>query len=210
MQYNKPVIGLAGGIGSGKSFVAQMFAEEGCCVISSDALVRAAYKDPRLKQTLKHWWGTLIFGPDGEVDRSAVARKIFSSESDRRRLEQVLHPLVDQARTRMMMQAGEDPNIKAFVWDTPLLFETGIHTRCDAVVFVDAPLEVRLERLARTRGWDASELARRENSQMPLDSKRKMSDDVINNATDAETTRAQVRDVLSRILARTQKKPVAT
>jgi dephospho-CoA kinase len=210
MEHGKPVIGLTGGIGSGKSFVADLFREEGCCVISSDALVREAYKDERLKHTLKHWWGQMVFDPRGDIDRSAVARKIFSNESDRRRLEQVLHPLVDQARARIMRQAGEDPAVKAFVWDTPLLFETGIDKRCDAVVFVDAPLPLRVQRVQTSRGWDESELLRRENLQMPLDSKREKSDDVITNATDAGSTRVQVREVLSRIIARTQQQPQAT
>src|SRR4051812_33532826 len=118
MYANKPIIGIAGGIGSGKSTVAQMFAEMGCMVISSDEIIRQAYKDSMIKQQLKKWWGQMVFSPDGEIDRSAVARKIFSMPQERKRLEQLLHPYANQTRERMMNAAGENTAIVAFVWDT--------------------------------------------------------------------------------------------
>jgi len=70
----KPIIGIAGGIGSGKSFVAGLFAEMGARVVDSDALVRAAYQDPRVKDVLRGWWGDDAFGPGGEINRAAVGR----------------------------------------------------------------------------------------------------------------------------------------
>src|SRR5690242_12461400 len=121
MDSGKPIIGIAGGIGAGKSTVAQMFAEMGCMVISSGEIVRQAYKESMIKQQLRKWWGPLVFSGDGEIDRSAVARKVFSMPEERRRLEQLLHPYANQVRERQMHAAGEDPNIVAFVWDTPLL-----------------------------------------------------------------------------------------
>jgi dephospho-CoA kinase len=197
----KPVIGVAGGIGSGKSFVAHLFGEEGCLVISADDQVRLAYKDFRVKQTIKQWWGNLVFSPNGEVDRSAVARKVFSRADELRRLEQLLHPIVNQARENMMRLKMNDPQVLAFVWDTPLLLEAGLEKDCDAVVFVDSPLEQRQERLKQSRGWEAGELESRENLQLPLDKKREISDYVISNTAGTDQVRAQVREVLSRILA---------
>src|SRR5256885_14995447 len=114
----KPIIGLAGGIVAGKSYIAQMFAEAGCMVISSDEIIRQAYKDSIIKQTLRKWWGNMIFSPDGEIDRSAVARKVFSRPEDRRKLEQLLHPYANQVRERPMQAAAGDTNMKAFVWGT--------------------------------------------------------------------------------------------
>jgi len=204
MYHGKPIIGIAGGIGSGKSFVARLFGEMGCMVISSDDLVRQAYKDSAVKQQLKHWWGKLVFDPSGEVDRSAVARKIFTAPSERQRLERLLHPIANQARERMMKQAGDDPNVVAFVWDTPLLFETELNKLCDRVVFVDAPLELRERRVREKREWSREELLQRENLQLPLDNKRRMSHDVVVNTADADgllALREQVREVLSRTLA---------
>jgi dephospho-CoA kinase len=110
--------------------------------------------------------------------------------------------MVNEARERLMAASADDPTVPAFVWDTPLLFETGLSHKCDAVVFVDVPQTVRLARVQGSRGWDAGELSRRENSQMPLDTKRKLSQYVLENTADADAVRGQVRAVLSRILER--------
>lgn len=207
MYAGKPVVGIAGGIGSGKSFVARLFGELGCRVISSDELVRECYRDPRVLETLKNWWGEDIVTRAGEVDKRLVAQRIFADPIERERLERLLHPMVDKARQRMMSAAEHDPAVPAFVWDTPLLFETGLDAKCDAVVFVDAPQPLRLARVQGSRGWDAAELARRENSQMPLDRKKDLSQYVVKNTADADVVRGQVRAVLSRILERTVGKP---
>ena len=219
MFQGKPIIGIAGGIGSGKSRVARLFGEMGCAVIDSDAQVREVYSREDVRRTLKQWWGDGVFKQGGELDRAAVAAKVFSDPAERQRLEALVHPLVAEARDRAMREAARDPQLVAFVWDTPLLFEVGMNAACDAVVFVDAPQDLRLLRVRRSRGWDAAELARRENLQWPLDRKRQLSDDVVTNTADADEgsspdegssgptgadpLRNQVRKVLSRILART-------
>lgn len=207
MFAGKPVIGIAGGIGSGKSFVAKLFAEAGCAVIDSDAQVRASYQDPAVKRALREWWGEAVFKPDGEINRSEIARRVFTDEAERRRLEELIHPMVAAARDRQMAAAAEDPQVVAYVWDTPLLFETGLDERCDAVVFVDAPNDQRLRRVAQTRGWDEAELLRRQKLQWPLDRKGQISDYVLTNTADADYARGQVREVLSRILARSSNRP---
>ncbi len=194
----KPIIGIIGGIGSGKSFVAKLFGELGAMVINSDDLVHAVYGREDVKKTLREWWGDAVFQADGSVDRKAIAKRVFADADQRRRLEQLVHPLVNQERQRLMESAKDDPAVTAFVWDTPLLVETGLDKLCDAVVFVDAPASVRLSRVAN-RGWDEAELVRRENSQMPLDNKRRISDYVISNAAEAASARSQVRLVFSRI-----------
>src|SRR5262245_17843731 len=117
MFSGKPIIGIAGGIGSGKSFVASLLSEMNCLVINSDEMVRQAYKDPLVKQSLRQWWGKLVFDPSGEVDRSAVARKIFTLPSERQRLERLIHPIVSERRKMVMKQAAADPKIVAFIWD---------------------------------------------------------------------------------------------
>jgi dephospho-CoA kinase len=106
-----------------------------------------------------------------------------------------------------MKQAAADPKIVAFVWDTPLLFETELNKLCDCVIFVDSPLEMRLARLSQTRGWDQAELERRESAQMPLDKKKRIADYVVVNAADADQVRGQVREVLSRIVAKASPEP---
>jgi dephospho-CoA kinase len=195
----KPVIGIAGGIGSGKSFVAKLFGQEGCLVIDSDQQVSDAYRDEEVRRTLRQWWGEQALRPDGQINRRFIGARVFNDPQERRRLEELIHPRVNAARQRLMEQAAKDPSVKAFIWDTPLLFETGLNRQCDAIVFIEAPLADRLQRV-KERGWDGAELARREKSQWPLDRKREISDYVIRNTADAGFARDQVRDVLSRIL----------
>ena len=108
-----------------------------------------------------------------------------------------------------MRAVADDPQVLAYAWDTPLLLEVGLGPQCDAVVFVDAPLEQRLARVRARSGWDEGELLRREKSQMPLDTKKALSDYVVTNAADAGAgpsaltdLREQVRRVLSQILTR--------
>jgi len=150
---------------------------------------------------LRKWWGPMVFGSDGEVDRSAVARKVFTKPPELRRLEELIHPLVNEVRQRIMQANAQNAQVLAFVWDTPLLIETGLNKQCDAVVFVDAPLELRQQRVKEFRGWEPAELESREKSQTPLDSKRKISDYVVSNTAGPDQVQAQVREVLSRILA---------
>jgi dephospho-CoA kinase len=203
----KPIIGIVGGIGSGKSHVAGLFAELGCLVIDSDAQVREVYRDPAVLETLRAWWGGDVIRPDGSLDRAAVAARVFGDPAEKRRLEGLVHPLVHASRERRMREARDDAQVVAYVWDTPLLLEVGLQGDCDAVVFVDAPLEQRLSRVRATRGWDEAELLRREKLQMPLDSKRRLSHHLINNAAPAGADpsgsidlREQVRRVLTTIL----------
>src|SRR4051812_4808876 len=197
MYHGVPIIGIAGGIGSGKSFVARLFGELGGLVIDSDAQVRAAYERPDVKGVLREWWGGEAFDAAGNVDRRAIARRVFADPAERARLEGLLHPLVRQMRDEQMRAAvevvaaprGRPPPV-AFVWDTPLLFESGLHAECDALVFVEAPPKIRLVRV-RGRGWDAAELARRENLQWGLDKKREISDYHLTNTAEADDVRRQ-------------------
>ena len=117
-----------------------------------------------------------------------IADIVFRNTQERKWLDALLHPVANQARVALMEQASRDPKIEAFVWDSPLLLETRLAEHCDAVVFVDAPLADRLGRVAG-RGWDAAELERRENIQMPLDKKRAKADYHLVNA-DAEPASA--------------------
>jgi dephospho-CoA kinase len=195
----KPIIGIAGGIGSGKSFVARLFGELGCLVLSADDQVRAVYTDPAVRETLKQWWGDGVINSEGQVDRRAVAGRVFEKPDERRRLEALIHPRVAALRDAAMAAAADDAQVLAFVWDIPLLFEVGLNHRCDTIVFVDAPWEDRFRRVRQTRGWDEAELRRRENLQLGLDNKRRMSNDVVQNTADVGFARRQVQEILSRI-----------
>jgi dephospho-CoA kinase len=198
----KPIIGLAGGIGAGKTAVAKALADLGCVVTHSDDDGRAALRDPEIRDTLVEWWGRDVLDADGHVDRGAVARIVFADDNERRRLENLTHPWIEARRLTQFEHAPEDA--PALVIDAPLLFEAGLSDACDAVIFVDCPRNERLARVRATRGWDEEELKRREESQLPLDAKRSRADYVIRNVGDLAGMEAQVRTVLSEIVERHQ------
>ena len=188
------VIGLVGGIGSGKSEVARVLADEGCVVIDSDAEARRLIQSTSVRDTLVSWWGDEILAEDGTVDRKKVAQIVFSDPEERKRLEGLLHPLIHEARQRKIRENADAP---AIVIDAPLLYEAGVDRECDAVIFVDAPREARLARVREHRGWDEDELARREASQMTIEEKRRRADVVIRNDASLEELRRRVRRVFS-------------
>jgi len=201
------VIGLTGGIGSGKSEVGRILADLGCVVTCSDEEVREVLtKDDSIRETLVKWWGNSILDGKGGIDRQAVAQIVFSSPMERNRLEALIHPRIEVRRRenwadaqQAAMQRGT--KISAFVIDAPLLFEVGLDAECDAIVFVDASLETRAERVRIGRGWDAEELKIREKAQSGLETKRSRSDYVIRNDGSLDDLRKNVKRVLDMILA---------
>ena len=201
MFAGKPVIGIAGGIGSGKSLIASLFGEMGCLVLSADEHVRLIYQDPQVLQTIRSWWGDGVFNSQGELDRRAVARIIFDRPAEKTRLEALVHPRVSRMRQEAMAAAAKDSQVLAYVWDIPLLFEVGLDKECDAIVFVESPWEQRLVRVRNSRNWNENDLLAREKLQVPLDNKRRMSKYIIQNTADVGFARRQVREVLSKILA---------
>jgi dephospho-CoA kinase len=200
--HGKPIIGITGGIGSGKSTVARIFGELGCLVIDADEQVRQAYQDPAVVEQLQQWWGDQVIERPGQLNRRKIADIIFHDPGQKQRLESLLHPIVAALRQQRMIEAVDNPQIAAYIWDTPLLFEAGLRSGCDAIVFVETPFQQRLERVQQARQWDEAELRRREKSQWPLDKKREISDYIIDNTADADHVRGQVSEVFFRILAR--------
>lgn len=178
-----PIVGLAGGIGSGKSAVARLLAERGAVVSDSDAQARALLKEPGIAAILTRWWGTSILGPDKRPDRANVAALVFADPAQRKRLEELIHPILHSQRKAALLAARKaDPQPPLFVIDAPLLFEAGLDKECDAVIFVDAPRPVRLARVTKTRHWDEAELTRREAAQLPLAAKQARSTFTIDNS----------------------------
>ncbi len=195
------VLGLIGGIGAGKSAVAAALARRGFQVIDSDKEAKAALDLPRVRDQLVSWWGQDILGAGGRVDRAKVAGIVFSDPAQRRRLEELVHPIVKGTRAQMVARARAQ-HMRGVVVDAPLLLEAGVDKECDAVLFVDAPLQQRLERVKSTRGWTEEELQRRESAQTPLEEKRRRADETIVNDADLSTLDRRVDEVLARLDAR--------
>lgn len=200
----KPVIGILGGIGSGKSLVARQLASLGCGVIEADALAKAELDAPAVREELVRWWGPAVLDALGRVDRKAVGAIVFQQPEQLARLEALVHPRVHAQRAVLRQRYHADPAVRAIVEDMPLLLEKGFEDQCDVLVFVEASPATRLARVMRSRGWDQAELDRRQKSQLPLDTKARQADYVIdNNGGEAECF-AQVRQMLSQILHQKQ------
>lgn len=197
----KPILGIVGGIASGKSFVAGVLRSLGCFVIDSDAIAHDIYRREDVIAAVRNWYGDEAIGADGSVDRRAVGSRVFRDANERKRLEALIHPLIDEHRQLLMRQRAADASVRAFVWDSPLLIEAGLHTQCDALLFVETPREVRLRRVRESRGWDEAELDRRERSQLPLDVKRKLATDVVRGDTGEAELRRELDALLERVAA---------
>lgn len=195
------VIGLAGGIGSGKSTIAKILGELGFLVIDSDQLARAALDRPEVRATLITWWGPGVVISDGKVDRAKIAAIVFNKPEERARLEALVHPLVKHGREQVVERASAEGRVGVVV-DAPLLFEAGSDKEVDRVLFVETPREMRLARVKQTRGWDEAELARREAAQWPIEKKRGRSHAVVHNdialhtPADYERLRARVEEAV--------------
>lgn len=193
------VLGLAGGIGAGKSEVARLLGEMGCLVVDSDIEARAAMESPEVRRTLVGWWGEGVIGGDGRIDRKRIAEIVFKDEGERARLEGLVHPLVRSRRADLIGRAREAGR-RAVVLDAPLLFEAGVDSECDAVIWVEASRATRLARVAKNRGWSEHELERREKAQWPIERKRAKCRYEILNDSDGDL-RSAVESVLSRALS---------
>lgn len=199
----KPVIGLMGGPGSGKSTAARLFGELGCAVIDADQLSHAALLDDAVKDSVRERWGDSVFDEAGRIVRSALGRIVFADPAALRELEAIIHPRVHEGRRLARQQYQADPDVEAIVEDCPLLMESNLNKQCDSLVMIDTPDEIRLQRVLATRGWDDEELKKRDLQQISLDTKRQAADYVISNGQDLAHMREQVRHVLQSITRQT-------
>lgn len=191
-------IGLTGGIGSGKSTVAQLFAELGAYVIDADAIAREVVEPgtPGLAALVE------AFGPairDGDaLDRAALAQIVFENPQARQTLNAITHPLIG-ARTAELM--AELPDDAVLIHDVPLLVELGMQDAYDLVVVVDAPDELRVRRLVQ-RGLPEADARARIAAQAPRDQRLAAADIVIDNSGDLDSLREQVRSAWPEVARR--------
>jgi dephospho-CoA kinase len=174
-------IGLTGNIASGKSEVARMLADRGATIIDADELAREAVEPETqaLKDIVKRW-GKDVLNQDGGLDRAALRQIVFADQNELDALNRIVHPGVTRLRDREIAKARErgDPIVVCVI---PLLFERNIVEEFDAIILVDAPRPLRLERLVATRGLEETEAMNMIASQMPAELKRARADFVIEN-----------------------------
>lgn len=188
------VVGLVGGVASGKSFVAQRLARLGAGVLDADSAAHEVLRQPDVERAVRERWGAAVFGPDGRIDRTSLGRIVFADPplgpQEREHLQRLTHPEIGRLLKRQAQQLAHS-GYRVAVFDAPLLLEAGWDRCCDKLVFVEAPRQVRLSR-AMARGWSEAEFAARENVQESLDLKRARADVILDNSASTEYTEAQV------------------
>jgi dephospho-CoA kinase len=182
-------IGLTGGIASGKSTVASMFAELGAAIIDTDVIAREVIMPGRpALDEIRDAFGAAVMDDDGTLDRSAMRQIVFSDESARRRLEAILHPRIQAETYRQSDQAGGDYQLIV----VPLLVESSLKSFVDRILVVDCDEERQIRRLLARDAESALQAQRILASQSSRDERLAIADDVIVNDGDLESTRAQV------------------
>jgi dephospho-CoA kinase len=193
-----PVIGVIGGIGSGKSTVAAEFASHGGVLISGDRLGHEALEQPALKAAIVARWGDGVLNADGQIDRPKLGGLIFADAAEQKALEAITHPYIKQRMREEIKKAREEAKARLIVLDAAVMLEAGWHDVCNSLVFIDSPRETRLQRLHQGRGWSARDVELREAAQMPLEEKRRRADSVVDNSTGPEAIAPKVRFLLER------------
>lgn len=196
------VIGIAGGIASGKSLVAIQFQQLGAMVLNADQAGHAVLREKKIKDQIRSAFGFAeekIFDEDGEVIRSLLASIVFhpNNTAGLQTLERITHPRIREI-LQEQIESIRSSDCPAVVLDAPVMFKSGWNNFCDVIVFVDAPLEIRLRR-AEQRGWPEGELERREAMQIPLEEKHQKSNFVISNSSSTQDTFEQVKQIWDKL-----------
>jgi dephospho-CoA kinase len=177
----KPIIGLVGGIGAGKSLVAALFAERGARVIDADAAGHEALRQPSIRDQVKSRWGDQVIEKDNQVNRRKLGSIVFADPQERTVLQAIVFPWIDQQIREEIARAQSDPSVRLIVLDAAIMQETGWDAACNRVIFIDTPRQQRAARLMERRGWSAEELPSRERAQMSVDEKRSRAHDILIN-----------------------------
>lgn len=192
-------IGLTGGIGSGKSTVAAIFAKQGIRVIDADQIARdiVAPGSPALAE-LVEVFGADILHPGGELNRQELANRAFASEATTQALNTITHPRIE-TETQRQFALAEAEGDKVLVYDMPLLIERGLDEEMDMVIVVDAEVEERVRRLVEYRGLDEADVRRRISLQADDETRRAAADVVLDNNGTADELSQQVFELLRQL-----------
>ncbi len=198
------VLGIVGGVASGKSLVSSALGRLGAEVIDADRLGHEVLLEPEVIAAAHQRWGDEVLLPDGQLNRRAIAQRVFGdspqAKQERTILEAWTHPRIGAKARERISELATRGDTDVVVLDAALLLEAGWNEYCDRILYVDVPREVREQR-ARNRGWSIAELDAREAAQLPLSQKRAAADIVIDNSGSPKNTVKQIEAVWHSLLA---------
>jgi dephospho-CoA kinase len=200
VQNRKNIIGIMGGISSGKSTVAAELAKFGCAVIDADVMAKEFLLDEGIKKQLRQKFGDDIFDLHGQIDKKKLAKKAFISRQTVETINSIIHPPVLHKVEQLIEAYQLRQGVKAIVLDIPLLVESGWEKRCDKLIFIDCPEQIRFKRAEKRGFFDVNELKKRENFQISLDNKRKIANYVIENSNLSELIK-QIGNIFPALLS---------
>lgn len=201
-----PIIGIVGGIGSGKSSVArQLGATRNLLILDGDRVGHQLFEDPAILKEIHKRFGDDVIDADSDtVNRKALARLVFGESSEHHQaladLESILHPRIRSEFQARIHKANQGKKHEAVILDAALLLEAGWQTLCTTVVFIDTPLDVRQQRVVDNRGWSVDELQRRESNQLSIEQKKKLSNHTIDNSGTLDAAAASLNEILNLVL----------
>lgn len=195
------LVGLTGGVATGKSTVAKMFKQCGAVVIDADELAHEVVKPgtPAWREIVA-FFGKTVLNQDRSLNRQALGSIVFRNPKKRRQLERIIHPRVAREQARLTKQAARADPTAVVIYDVPLLFEAGIDTRVDKTLVVTADRETQLARLKKRNGLSRVEAIRRIRSQMPLSKKVHLADIVIDGTLSRHNAMKAVRGIFLDLL----------
>ncbi len=181
-----PVIGVVGGIGSGKSFFAQTLAKQkNVVIVNGDAVGHALLQRPEIRDRIRDRFGDSVIAADGSINRRVLGQKVFGTLPEhvqaKTDLEAIVHPPLTAELQRQITEARAADYADAIILDAAILLEVGWRKFCNAVVMIDTPFELRWQRVQATRGWSLAEFQAREASQMPIADKQAAADYIVRN-----------------------------
>ncbi len=196
----KPIIGILGGVGSGKSTVADEFAKLGCKVIDADKIAHELLDKKTVQDKIVALFGKNILDSSGKIDRKKLADVVFADADKLSSLNKIVHPFVLGRAEELIKRYNRQNQVKAIVLDMPLLVEVGWAKRCDKLVFVDCGWQLRIDRAKKLGIFGENQLKIRENFQISLDNKANIADNMVDNNPDLSGLAKQVADIFSYIV----------
>lgn len=194
------VVGLTGGLATGKSSVARLFQDCGAIVIDADELAREAVQPGRPAwRDIVREFGKKVLQPDRALDRQTLGRIVFGNRTKLKKLGAIVHPRVAREQSRLMREIARKEPEAVIIYDAPVLIEAGAHKRMDKIIVVAADQQTQIKRLHNRSHLTRAEALRRIRSQMPLVQKVAMADYVIDGTLSFEQTKNEVQRIYAEL-----------